>query len=134
MRLLKEPLLHFFLIGAVLFFLHGGMNRKSGIASRLVVSAEKIAELTADFSNDWNREPSPQELDALISDTIREELAYQEGLERGLDQNDPVIRQRIRQKLEFMVEEQAPQRRPSDEERYTDLRSAARSWLCRGAV
>jgi hypothetical protein len=115
MRIFKEPLFHFIVIGAVFFGLYNVMNRKNEV-EHVVVSTQTIQNLIADFSKDWNREPSSEEVEVMIDDYVRDELAYREGLELGLDQNDPVIRQRIRQKLEFMAEEQATQLRPSDQE------------------
>ena len=115
MQIFKEPLLHFVLIGAVLFGFYSFINRPDS-SGRVILSSENIQSLETQFSNDWNREPSAEERLELINDYIREELAVREGLALGLDQNDPVIRQRIRQKLELMVEEDAVVREPTDEE------------------
>ena len=115
MQIFKEPLLHFVLIGAVLFGFYSFINRPDS-SGRVILSSENIQSLETQFSNDWNREPSAEERLELINDYIREELAVREGLELALDENDPVIRQRIRQKLELLVEEDAVVREPTEEE------------------
>jgi len=115
MQIFKEPLLHFVLIGAVLFGFYSFINRPDS-SGRVILSSKNIQSLETQFSNDWNREPSAEERLELINDYIREELAVREGLELALDENDPVIRQRIRQKLELLVEEDAVVREPTEEE------------------
>lgn len=115
MRLLKEPLLHFILIGAALFGVYALVNRTVETAV-ISVTPEKIQRLQSAFSNDWDRAPSAEELQELIHDYVRDELAVREGLALGLDRGDPVVRQRIRQKLELMVEEGAVVRAPADTE------------------
>ncbi|MDF7806993.1 hypothetical protein P4E94_06045 [Pontiellaceae bacterium B12219] len=116
MQILREPLLHFTLIGALLFSGYGFLNRDRLPETGIVVSDERIEQLANTFSNDWNRAASAEELELLIDEYVREELAFREGMELGLDQDDPVIRQRIRQKLELMAEEEAVVRAPSDAE------------------
>lgn len=115
MRLLKEPLLHFVVIGALLFWIYALVNRPDRTEG-IVISDTDILQWETQFYKDWNRVPTTEEREEIIRDYIREELAVREGLALGLDQNDPVIRQRIRQKLELMVEEDAVVREPTDEE------------------
>jgi hypothetical protein len=134
MRILKEPLFHFFLIGLMLFGVYDWKSRQELARQSVVVTAWTIEDLTSEFSNDWNREPTPEEVEMLIDDYIRDELAYREGVSQGLDQGDPVIRQRIRQRLEFMAEEQAALLRPSDEELAAFLQNHADRFAEDGVV
>ena len=114
MRILKEPLLHFFLIGAVFFGAYRFLNRAEITDAEISVSTEQIEELAAIFSKDWNQEPTEEELNNLVDDFIREELAVREGMEQGLDVDDAVIRQRLRQKLEIRAEEGTSKYFPTD--------------------
>ncbi|MDF7799659.1 hypothetical protein P4C99_09285 [Pontiellaceae bacterium B1224] len=114
MQILKEPLLHFILIGALLFNTYGFLNRERAPGNRIKVTAEKIEQLANTFSNDWNRAASAEELELLIDEYIREELAYREGLALGLDLDDVVLRERLRQKLEVAIEERNLTELPSD--------------------
>ena len=115
MHILKEPLFHFILIGAVFFGIYSELNRSSH-SDDVIITEEALLALKSEFKKDWNRSATDEELDILIEDLIREELAVREGLELGLDEHDPVIRQRLRQKLELMVEESAVVGEPTEEE------------------
>ena len=54
------------------------------------------------FTRTWQRPPSQEELQGLIRDYVREEVAYREALAMGLDRDDTIIRRRLRQKWEFL--------------------------------
>lgn len=126
LRLLQEPLFHFLLLGGALFALHGYLGRNEAASSsdqQIVVSAGKIEHLAALFTRTWQRPPSREELDGLINDYIREEAAYREGTAIGLDQNDTIIRRRIRQKLDFVAEDLASQTQPTEEQLKEYLRN-----------
>jgi hypothetical protein len=116
--LLREPLLHFLLIGAALFlYFHvsGGGSAGPG-STRIVLSSGQIAHLEAGFTRTWSRPPTEAELKGLIDDWVREEVAVREAMSAGLDRDDTVIRRRLRQKLEFLVEDNAEASPPTDEE------------------
>jgi hypothetical protein len=120
--LLREPLVHFLLLGCLLFLLfqwRGGTAGGGG--NRIVVSAGQVASLAAGFERTWMRPPTAAELKGLIDDYVREELAVREATAQGLDQGDVVIRRRLRQKLEFLEAEETGATAPTD--------SALRAWL-----
>jgi len=126
MRLLREPLLHFVLLGAALFAAHGILARGATTEpGRIVVTKDQIQSMALLFSRTWQRTPSDAELDELIRSHVREEVLYREGLAMGLDRDDPMIRRRIAQKVEF-VAESGDAAEPSDGElqAYLDLHLA----------
>lgn len=104
-RWLTEPLVHFFLLGAALFALYGWLNR-DGFESpdEIVVDTARVDALAAQFERTWQRPPTADELAGLVDNWVREEILYREGLALGLEENDPVLRRRIAQKVEFMSE------------------------------
>jgi hypothetical protein len=113
-RLLKEPLLHFLLLGAVLFAAHGLLARGAGSEpGRIAVTQGQIESMALLFSRTWQRPPSDEELQGLIRNHVREEVLYREGVALGLDRDDPIVRRRVAQKLEF-VTEHAEAAEPSD--------------------
>jgi hypothetical protein len=116
-KALREPLVHFLLIGAALFAM-SELLPKRGVASPadIVVTEGKIEDLAAVFERVWRRPPTPEEMDQLIQEHVREEVLYREGLALGLDRDDTVIRRRIRQKIEFMVEDSVDPSEPTDAE------------------
>lgn len=105
-RLLREPLLQFLALGAVLFALYGLAGKRNGeVAERIVVSASRIANLSDGFARTWRRQPSELELQGLIEDYVRDEVLYREGRAAGLDRDDVIIRRRVRQKMEFLADD-----------------------------
>jgi len=105
-KLGREPLLHFLVIGVVIFLVY---DLKRDIASeapdRILVTKGQQEQLVANFKRSWLRPPSDEELAGLVENYVREEVFYREAKAMGLDQNDALVRQRMRMKLEFMLED-----------------------------
>lgn len=105
MKLLREPLLHFLVIGAALFgVFHLAGAGEEAAPGEIIVSAGQIASMEVIFSRTWQRPPTAKEIEALVGDYIRDEVLYREGVAMGLDRDDTVIRRRIRQKMEFVAD------------------------------
>ena len=116
-RWLREPLLHFLLLGAALFAWYEWRGGGGGPGStRIVVGSGQIDHLVAGFTRTWQRPPSEAELKGLLDDWVREEIASREAMAMGLDRDDTVIRRRLRQKLEFLLEDAAAAAPPTDAE------------------
>jgi len=117
MKLLKEPLFHFLLLGAAIF---GGHRLVAGgratAPDDIVVTQGRIDALTAAFTRTWQRPPTASERDGLIRDYIREEVYAREAIALGLDKDDVVIRRRLRQKLEFVSEDVLEPPEPTDDQ------------------
>jgi hypothetical protein len=114
-RLLREPLVHFLLLGGVLFVIFGRGGSDAGVADRqIVVSEADIERLAEGFSRTWHRPPASDELEAQIRDYIREEVLYRTALALGLDKDDTIIRRRLRQKMEFLFEDAVPPPQEAD--------------------
>ena len=113
-RLLREPLLHFFAVGALIFLLFAVVNdaRKTP-ADVIVISPERIDQLAAGFNAAWYRLPTDDELDALINQDVREEVYYRDALALGLDKDDTMVRRRMRQKMEFLADTGASLLKPA---------------------
>jgi hypothetical protein len=127
-RLLSEPLLHFFALGAALFGLYGLAGEKQA-AQRptIVVSAAQIENLANGFARVWQRPPTALELQGLIEDYIRNEVYHREAKLLGLDRDDLVIQRRLRLKMEIMAENMATSE-PSDAELEAYLASHSASF------
>jgi hypothetical protein len=106
LRLLREPLLQFLVLGAMLFALYGLVDKRSVEATeKIVVSTSQITNLGDGFARTWRRLPTEEELRGLIENYIRDEVFYRAGRAAGLDRDDAVVRRRVRQKMEFLAEE-----------------------------
>jgi len=116
---LNEPLLHFLVVGALLFGLYSHLNPvEEKLADNvIVISAGDINRLSASWAQRWDRPPTEDELKGLIDAYVREEVYYREALALGLDKNDTVLRRRLMQKMEFLSDDIADLNTP----RETDL-------------
>ena len=116
-RFLREPLLHFLLIGIGLFVLYNLLrNGDTGAPRDIVVTEARVEALAQSFATTWMRPPTAQEIRGLVDDYIAEEIYYREAIAMGLDQDDIVIRRRLRQKMEFISEDAAASAEPTDAE------------------
>jgi hypothetical protein len=112
---LREPLLHFLLIGAALFLLFHFLSGGESDAPREIVVAEaRVEALAENFAKTWMRPPTAQEMKGLVDDYVAEEVYYREAIAMGLDRDDTVIRRRLRQKMEFISEDLASAVKPTD--------------------
>ena len=112
----REPLVHFLLIGAIMFGVFALVNDEADSygMKRIVVTAGDIERIQEGWAKQWHRQPTETELNGLINSHIREEVLYREGLALGLDQNDTIIRRRLMQKMEFLSNDLA-ELNPPDE-------------------
>jgi hypothetical protein len=114
LRLLREPLLHFLAIGGLIFVVYTAINdRGEAPADVIVITPERIDQLAAGFNSVWMRMPNDDELDALIDEEVREEVYYRGALALGLDRDDAIVRRRMRQKMEFLLDTGAYLREPA---------------------
>jgi peptidyl-prolyl cis-trans isomerase C len=118
MRWIREPLVQFTILGAVLFL---GWAFVSDLfaedESRRIVMAEAEIELLADgWQRQWQRPPTADELQSLVDARVREEVLYREAQAMGLDVNDIVVRRRMVQKMELLSQDLALLVDPTDQE------------------
>jgi hypothetical protein len=107
-RLLREPLLHFLAIGAVLVVVSERFGGEALPAPQQIeIGPGEIASIAMIFQRTWQRPPTREELAGLVESRVREEVFYREALKLGLDRNDTVVRRRLQQKLEFVGDELA---------------------------
>jgi len=122
-RFLREPLVHFLVLGAVLFTLYAWRGGSGLPVERVVIGAGQLEHLAAVFTRTWMRPPTAEELHGLLQDHVREELAAREALALGLERDDVIVRRRLRQKLEFLTEDLAALAEPSESELEAHLRA-----------
>lgn len=116
---LREPLIHFLLLGGLIFLGYQQFSGSGPGENAIFISRGQQDNLINTFSRTWQRPPSPEEFKGLLDDFVRQEIAYREGLAMGLDEDDIIIRRRMRQKLELLIEDMAALTPPSEEELQT---------------
>jgi hypothetical protein len=115
--LLREPMLHFLLIGIALFAAYQWRAPVDSDGRRIVITQGVVNHLVTQHVAARGREPSSTELNNLIESYIRDEILYRKGVKLGLDRDDIVVKRRVRQKIEMIAEEDASTGAPTD----TDL-------------
>jgi len=116
---LREPLLHFVLIGAALF-VGGDLYRQHTSTYRIEMTPQRVAQLAKRYELQFGITPSPDTLWLLIDEDIHDEILFREGLHLKLDQDDEIVRRRIVQKTKFLLQDTHAPQEPTREdlERY----------------
>jgi hypothetical protein len=113
-RLLREPLLHFLVFGAAVFALYRVTSGRSAADNRILVSVARQRSLAETFRLIWQRPATEPELRALVADYVREEVLVREAVRLGLDQDDPVVRRRLRTRMDVFFDDTSPVALPTD--------------------
>jgi len=125
-RFLREPLLHFLVLGFAIFAAYSSMSKGSrDEPGKIVISSGQVASIAESFARTWRRPPTSEELDGLIRDRVQEEVYSREAMALGLDKDDAIIRRRLRQKMEFLTDDVAALAEPTDDELSVFLKSHA---------
>lgn len=126
--LAREPVIHFVVIGAVLFGLDAAMSRDEAAEAEasqrpfsvpqgpIVVDDALRATLTEHWLRTHPAAPTETELQALVDAWIDDEALYREGLARGLGENDPQIRERVVSQMAYVLESRITVPTPTDDE------------------
>ena len=115
-RWLREPLLHFLVIGIAVFAVSAYMHRGRGgfeSSRQITLSLDELAQMEMYFESQWHRQPTPAEFQAMVEDKVREEVLYREALAIGLDKDDTIVKRRMAQKMQFLAEDVAAAHEPS---------------------
>jgi hypothetical protein len=116
--LLKQPLLHFLLLGGLLFAVYGKIASPSTEATAATVSETIVVDRDAllDYmqyqANSFDTAAFTKRLDTMSADErqqmitayVREEALYREALRMNMEKGDYIIKQRLVQKVEFLLE------------------------------
>ena len=118
-RWVREPLLHFLLIGIALFAVYAYPHRGRGgfeSSRQIALSLDELQQMDMYFESQWHRQPTPAEFQAMVEDKVREEVLYREALAMGLDKDDTIVKRRMAQKMQFLAEDVAAAHEPSTAE------------------
>jgi PPIC-type PPIASE domain len=112
-RLLREPLVHFFGVGALLFLVQ---HLLVGDPRTITVTPGLSAELTRRFQDLNGRKPNPAELATALQKWERDEALFREALREHLDRDDPSVRTALVDKMHALAAFEVPKREPTEAE------------------
>lgn len=112
---LREPLTHFLLFGILIFVAAHAIEARSKRYTIAVTDAE-IARIVNSYQQQYGSPPSPDQVHTMVDNYVREEIYLREGLALGLDRNDEIVRRRVAQKYDFVQQDMATPREPSEAE------------------
>ena len=92
---LREPLLHFILLGALLFAVDHVLFTRADDPRTIVVGLEVDKEARELFKSTRGQDPTPEQLAALRQVWLDNEVLYREGLALRVEQGDTAIRERV---------------------------------------
>lgn len=115
LRALREPFLHFLLLGALLFAVNEYLEQRSKF-TRIVLTPEIVQGIATNYALQYGTRPTGAQLNSLVDEYVREEVFYHAALKLGLDRDDEIIRRRLVQKYEFLQQDLAVEREPTREE------------------
>ena len=116
-RLLSEPLIQFFILGLLLFFLSSYVRQHRDKQSReIIVDNERIGLMVMNYKTQTGDLPNKEQLDAMIDNYVREEISCREAKRLGLDKDDEIIRRRLAQKFDFLQTDLIEDKQPSEED------------------
>jgi hypothetical protein len=114
-KLIYEPLLHFLILGALLFFFYSFLQDKEDAEDSIVISKQRVAQLTSEWGDTFLSLPSEEEKQTLIEKEIYQTVLYKEALKLGLDKSDNDIKGHLAKKMEFVSYDTTALPLPSDE-------------------
>ena len=103
-RLIREPIVHFIVLAALIFAAHHWLtNARQDAETTIVVSVAEQERLAALYATEAGALPSQQDLRAMISDYVEQKALVREARRLGLETGDTVIERRLAQKMTFMI-------------------------------
>jgi hypothetical protein len=117
-RWLREPVVHFLIVGAALFALDHVLGRaeEEETSSRVEVGPDVRASIAERWRTSRGAEPTAEDLAREVEAWKDEEILYREGVRRGLDRGDPAVRERIARKMAQALTATVVVPEPSEEE------------------
>ena len=104
--ILREPLIHFLLIGAALFFIYSQVNDSTTEDEKLInITKLELNTITSQWIKAKGREPSEEEKQEQIQKLIQEKILYREAIAKGLDKNDLTIRRHLAKKMRYVYDD-----------------------------
>ncbi|SIN61495.1 Parvulin-like peptidyl-prolyl isomerase [Parasphingorhabdus marina DSM 22363] len=108
MKIFRDPITHFLLIGLVLVAINSIWTAWQGERGRTIhVSTEEMARLEKLWANTAGRLPTGEDRQMIIDQYVQDEVLMREAERLGLGDDDTIIRRRLAQKMDFLISDNA---------------------------
>jgi len=116
LKLLRDPFVHFLIAGTIIYIVFTITATEDPIARdhQINLDASTLEWIHGNFTKQFQRPPTPTEMDALVRTHIEHEVKYREALTIGLDDRDSIVQRRLVQKFDFLFGDAAAQMEPED--------------------
>ncbi len=115
-RFFRDPFIQFLILGSLVFAVFSIIKDGDGSDKNIIVSAMDIARLHGQWSTQYSKQPTDEQLDSIIGQYVREEVLYREAKQLNLGEEDIIIRRRMVQKYLFLSESLVEIAEPSEAE------------------
>ncbi len=116
-KIIREPLIHFLLIGALLFLVYSNINDSLPQEdNQITITQTEIDNINSKFIKAKGREPSKEEASKLLEDYIKEEVLFKEALSKGLNKNDNTIKLHLAKKMQYVLDDLSVVPAPSEDD------------------
>ena len=116
-KILHEPLVHFLVLGALVFFIYAIFNNtQSSNENKIVISKAQQQQMAYRWQKKHMRPATQDEMQKMIDKNVYTEVMYREGLKMGLEKNDLIIKRRLTQKMEFITSDLTQEKKPTNDE------------------
>lgn len=116
MRLSREPLLHFALLGGMIFAADAALHPAAKDEKVITVTKALRQSFIESFDEDKERTPSDDQLQKRIDAWVASEILYREGKALAVDRGDEMIRDRIAFKMQLLIFDQIRISKPTEEQ------------------
>jgi PPIC-type PPIASE domain len=112
----REPLVHFVLLGALIFGADAVLHPPPKDDKVITVTKAMRQSFIDNFDEDKSRTPSDAEMEKMIESWVASEILYREGKALGVDRGDDMIRDRVAFKLQLLIFDQIRVPQPTEDQ------------------
>jgi hypothetical protein len=114
---LREPLVHFLVLGGLIFAVNAVLHPQQRVdPHRIVITKTDFDRIAALYAQQWGSAPGAADMPNLVENYVRSEVLAREGASLGLATDDSVVRNRLIQKMEFLLQDTSAIAQPSEDE------------------
>jgi len=117
-RILNEPLVHFLLIGMLIFLGYSLLDKEDVDLgeNELIVTQGEVDHIKTRYAQSWGATPNDELLKSLIDEYVITQIKFKESLKLNLDHNDEIVKRRLSQKFDFLMQDLAELEEPTNDE------------------